>query len=89
MVIGSGVVDGTVILGRVLVRVVLDNIGCIGTVVGGVGIGSDTDDAVVVAIGSDTDAGCDATTLDGADCGAFGDGLGECGVGVWFSRASS
>ena len=56
MVIGSIVVDGTVILGTLLVGIVLDNIGCIGTVVVGVGIGSDIDDAVVVA-----------TTLDGAD----------------------
>lgn len=84
MVIGSGVVDGTVILGTLLVSIaLLDNIGCIGTVVG-VGIGSDT--VVVVAIGSDTD---DATTLDGADCGGFGEGLGEWGVGEWFSRACS
>jgi len=78
MVIGSIVVDGTVILGTLLVGIVLDNIGCIGTVVVGVGIGSDIDDAVVVA-----------TTLDGADCSGFDEGLGEWGVGEWFSRACS
>ena len=38
MVIGSIVVDGTVILGTLLVGIVLDNIGCIGTVVVGVGM---------------------------------------------------
>ena len=84
MVMGSVVVDGTVIWGTVLVRVVLDSIGCIGTVVIVVGIGSGNDEAVVaaVAIGSDTDAAVAAITLDGADCGGFGDGLGEWGVGV-------
>lgn len=84
MVIGSVVVDGTVIWGTVLVRVVLDSIGCIGTVVIVVGIGSDKDEAVVdaVAIGSDNDAAVAAITLDGADCGSLGDGLGEWGVGV-------
>lgn len=78
MVIGSGVVDGTVMLGTLVSAVLDSTTGCIATVVVAAAIGSDTDAVAVGAI----------ATLDDT-WGGFGDGLGEWGVGVWFSRASN